>query len=152
MYERKITMFCKTCGKEYNEGSQFCIYCGTKIEPNEAAAESAVNSAESLAAAPVPEPVSALEAAAAKPAEAILPTPEPIQSSVSYGSVEPVIRPVERSNAGVSSYDFTVTQPPQPEKPEKYYTFGHLALCLAAVAVMAIVAGVFAGLYFSAIA
>ncbi|MDE7192650.1 MAG: zinc ribbon domain-containing protein [Oscillospiraceae bacterium] len=39
----------------------------------------------------------------------------------------------------------------QDEKPAKYYTFGHIALCLAAVGVMAIVAGVFAGLYFSVI-
>ncbi len=38
-----------------------------------------------------------------------------------------------------------------PPKVEKYYTFGHIALCLAAVAVMAITAGVFAGLYFSVI-
>lgn len=37
------------------------------------------------------------------------------------------------------------------EKPAKYYTFGHIALCLAAVGVMAIVAGIFAGLYFSVI-
>ena len=144
-------MFCKTCGKEYNEGSQFCIYCGAKIEPTEITSEIAANPAE-ITAASLPEPVSATEATAAQPAESVLPTPEPIQSSVSYGSVEPAIRPVERSNVGVSSYDFTVTQTPQPEKPEKYYTFGHLALCLAAVAVMAIVAGVFAGLYFSAIA
>ncbi len=38
-----------------------------------------------------------------------------------------------------------------PQKVEKYYSFGHIALCLAAVAVMAIVAGVFAGLYFSVV-
>lgn len=38
-----------------------------------------------------------------------------------------------------------------PQKVEKYYTFGHIAMCLAAVAVMAIVAGVFAGLYFSVV-
>ena len=37
------------------------------------------------------------------------------------------------------------------EKPVKYYTFGHIALCLAAVGVMAVVAGIFAGLYFSVI-
>lgn len=38
-----------------------------------------------------------------------------------------------------------------PQKSGKTYTFGHIALCLAAVGVMAIVAGVFAGLYFSVI-
>lgn len=36
-------------------------------------------------------------------------------------------------------------------KPERKYTFGHIMMCLAAVAVMAIVAGVFAGLYFSVV-
>lgn len=39
-----------------------------------------------------------------------------------------------------------------PEKrPERKYTLGHIMMCLAAVAVMAIVAGVFAGLYFSVV-
>ena len=36
-------------------------------------------------------------------------------------------------------------------KPERRYTLGHIMMCLAAVAVMAIVAGVFAGLYFSVV-
>ena len=36
-------------------------------------------------------------------------------------------------------------------KPERKYTLGHIMMCLAAVAVMAIVAGVFAGLYFSVV-
>lgn len=33
--------------------------------------------------------------------------------------------------------------------PERKYTLGHIIMCLAAVAVMAIVAGIFAGLYFA---
>ncbi len=37
------------------------------------------------------------------------------------------------------------------KKPEKYYTSGHIVMCLAAVGIMAIVAGVFAGLYFSVV-
>lgn len=36
-------------------------------------------------------------------------------------------------------------------KPERRYTLGHIMMCLAAVAIMAIVAGVFAGLYFSVV-
>ncbi|MGN0649210.1 MAG: zinc-ribbon domain-containing protein [Oscillospiraceae bacterium] len=162
-------MFCKICGKEYTEGSKFCIHCGAKIESSETPAESAAVPAEGSLSAnePEKEQISVTEAEINKPAESGLSVPEPINSSVSYGTVitpepaaasapvtpaESVIRPVERSNSGVSSYDFTVTAPPEQQKPEKYYTFGHLALCLAAVAVMAIVAGVFAGLYFSAIA
>lgn len=43
--------------------------------------------------------------------------------------------------------------PEKPSKPlsERKYTFGHIMLCLGAVAIMAIVAGVFAGLYFTVV-
>lgn len=55
-----------------------------------------------------------------------------------------------------------IYQPPQPNPqftpraperplPERKYTLGHIIMCLSAVAIMAIVAGVFAGLYFSVI-
>lgn len=49
--------------------------------------------------------------------------------------------------------DFSAPIQPAPpaEESGKRYTFGHIALCLAAVGVMAIVAGIFAGLYFSVI-
>ena len=40
---------------------------------------------------------------------------------------------------------------PPVERPERKYTLGHIMICLAAVAVMAITAGVFAGLYFSVV-
>ena len=40
---------------------------------------------------------------------------------------------------------------PPAERPERKYTLGHIMICLAAVAVMAITAGVFAGLYFSVV-
>lgn len=46
------------------------------------------------------------------------------------------------SNAAVSE---------QKPRRERKYTFGHIMICLAAVAVMAITAGVFAGLYFSVV-
>ena len=114
--------------------------------------KSAADPAESRDETPEIDLISASETPAAQPADSVQPMIDLLHSSVSYGAVEPAIRPVERSNSGTSSYNFTVTEPPKPEKPEKYYTFGHLAMCLAAVAVMAIVAGVFAGLYFSAIA
>lgn len=43
--------------------------------------------------------------------------------------------------------------PEKPAKalPERKYTFGHIMMCLGAVAIMAIVAGVFAGLYFTVV-
>ncbi|MDE6030611.1 MAG: zinc-ribbon domain-containing protein [Oscillospiraceae bacterium] len=58
------------------------------------------------------------------------------------------------SPAGTIDFSAPI-QPTQPAPPAeesgKRYTFGHIALCLAAVGVMAIVAGIFAGLYFSVI-
>lgn len=44
-----------------------------------------------------------------------------------------------------------VFEKPAKPLPERKYTFGHIMLCLSAVAIMAIVAGVFAGLYFSVV-
>lgn len=64
---------------------------------------------------------------------------------------------IELSEADGSDFSapIQIAQSIQPavgsERPVKYYTFGHIALCLAAVGVMAVVAGVFAGLYFSVI-
>lgn len=51
--------------------------------------------------------------------------------------------PVPMDNAKIAA--------PAKEPPERKYTLGHIMMCLAAVAVMAIVAGVFAGLYFSVV-
>lgn len=75
-----------------------------------------------------------------------LPTPNNIPT---YGASEPAypaqpVYPAQNVNA--------VPVQPVPEKrPERKYTLGHIMMCLAAVAVMAIVAGVFAGLYFSVV-
>lgn len=44
-----------------------------------------------------------------------------------------------------------VPEKPAKPLPERKYTLGHIMMCLAAVAIMAIVAGVFAGLYFSVV-
>lgn len=56
--------------------------------------------------------------------------------------------------SGFSAPGYQMPSAPAPqEKPkrERKYTLGHIMLCLAAVAVMAITAGVFAGLYFSVV-
>ena len=70
------------------------------------------------------------------------------ENSAQYGAAAPQVPPQPTAPL------FTAPVPTAPapeEKEPKYYTFGHIALCLAAVAVMAIVAGVFAGLYFSVV-
>ena len=119
-------MFCPNCGRSLDDSAMFCTYCGAKANTIAAAAPAPV----SEPAPTVPEPVSAPVSAPANAPTA----PEPV-SAPFFAESAPVNAPV------------TAEQP-----PEKYYTFKHIALCLAAVALMAIVAGVFAGLYFSAIA
>lgn len=79
-----------------------------------------------------------------------IPTPNTIPSygeSANIYSAPPVYPSVSANGAAITQEIKAPTAP--VEKPERKYTFGHLMLCLAAVAVMAIVAGVFAGLYFS---
>lgn len=53
-------------------------------------------------------------------------------------------------SAPASGAESTPAAPSKPER-ERKYTLGHIMLCLAATAVMAITAGVFAGLYFSVV-
>lgn len=127
-------MFCSKCGKPVNDGSLFCTFCGNSVTDSVAQSvpiqSTPAAPAETTAPAESETPVAAV-ATAVQDAEF---TPVPEQS------VSPVSERSEQMN------------PPAPEAAlptEKYYTFGHLALCLAAVALMAIVAGVFAGLYFS---
>lgn len=78
------------------------------------------------------------------------------------GSAYPIPNVIPQSGSGVSgAYSastggisgapgMTAAKPSKPER-ERKYTLGHILLCLAAVAVMAITAGVFAGLYFSVV-
>lgn len=59
------------------------------------------------------------------------------------------------STEGIAPVGMDFSAPVVPvnskEPAERKYTLGHIMMCLAAVAVMAIVAGVFAGLYFSVV-
>ena len=65
----------------------------------------------------------------------------------------PVSAPIlDMEQPAPASAPVSAPAPATQQPAEKCYTFTHIALCLAAVALMAIVAGVFAGLYFSAIA
>lgn len=81
--------------------------------------------------------------------DSAIPTPNTIPSygGSAYYSAPPV-------SPNIAEQPLMITQEIKSEtapevKPERKYTFGHLMMCLAAVAIMAIVAGVFAGLYFS---
>lgn len=106
----------------------------------------AEESVSEQAEAPVEEAVEGLGET-----DAALPTPNNIPS---YGESTPVYpAPTYGGSAPVNAVPVQISAPEsKPEKrPERKYTLGHIMLCLAAVAVMAIVAGVFAGLYFSVV-
>lgn len=84
--------------------------------------------------------------------ESAIPTSNNIPT---YGASNPVYSaPPAYPNTPVNTVPITqeIKAETAPEtKPERRYTLGHIMMCLAAVAVMAIVAGVFAGLYFSVV-
>lgn len=84
--------------------------------------------------------------------DSAIPTPNTIPT---YGASTPVYStPPAYPNPPANTVPITqeIKAETAPEnKPERKYTLGHIMMCLAAVAVMAIVAGVFAGLYFSVV-
>lgn len=77
--------------------------------------------------------------------ETSLPTPNVIPT-MGVGTSSPA-----NANTPNTENPNVAPAPSAPEKPERRYTLGHIFICLAAVAVMAITAGVFAGLYFSVV-
>lgn len=84
-------------------------------------------------------------------ADTAVPTPNAIPT---YGASEfvypaPPAYPAPAQSVNTIPVQSAVLTP--ENKPERKYTLGHIMMCLAAVAVMAIVAGVFAGLYFSVV-
>ncbi len=95
-----------------------------------------------------------------------------IPISQPVGQSEPVSQSLGQSPTGAIPGQLPIsTTPGQPEQsasvnqpvgqpepisqpaaqPERRYTIGHIIMCLASTALMAIVAGVFAGLYFSVV-
>ncbi len=99
----------------------YCNQCGNLIPQNGAFCTFCGAKADSPAL--VAAPPAPVPAAAAVPAEQVLPV----------------------------TNNIPLTQNEKKEKPEKYYTTKHIVLCLVIAGVMAVAAGVFAGLYFSVI-
>ncbi len=144
-------MFCKNCGKIIAENALFCTHCGTATDQNPAVSEPMAEQVTTLyeqvtaptEATEVPSPIT----------EPSIPVQEPVQSAAFSQTIP------EMQSIPVSGVAPQVSQPvetPQTvvapaEKEQKYYTLGHLIMCLAAVGIMAIIAGVFAGLYFSVV-
>lgn len=141
-------MYCNQCGNIVSEDALFCSFCGANtrlvsvtsatpasekpvaVQPEYPAVSEPIQSFTAQASEPV-QPASAAEVITpAYTTEQSIPAPQPAPVPAQEG--------------------IKLTQP-ENVKVEKYYTLGHIMLCLAAVAVMAITAGVFAGLYFSVI-
>lgn len=155
-------IFCKNCGAQLEDSVTFCTQCGVRLAKPAAPAPApqAVPVSES---APVPEPVSTTEAA---PIAEAIPMPEaaPVSEAVSTGEEIPV---PEAEPVSVREFVETHSAPPMSEtvlpspvgftggKPVKEKTFfgvGALVFCLIIIGALSIATGVFAGLYFSAIA
>ena len=66
-----------------------------------------------------------------------------------FGTAQPSYQPMPQTNFQQTPQpNFAPAPPVEQARPERKYTFAHIMMCLGAVAVMAIVAGIFAGLYF----
>lgn len=72
--------------------------------------------------------------------------PPMMESTAPSGTTVPPTMPAAAPAAAP-----TASTTPRREPAERKYTLGHIIMCLASTAVMAIVAGVFAGLYFSVV-
>ncbi len=98
----------------------------------------AVGAQHSADAAPAPETSDMqldVNIPISQPSELSAPISQP------SGQPEPITQPSEQPAAIAKT----------AEQPERRYTIGHIIMCLASTALMAIVAGIFAGLYFSVV-
>ncbi|GEM_PF-7039676 len=114
-------MYCNQCGNIVPEGGAFCTFCGAKCE---APAEKQ-SVCETAIVQTSPTQLS-------QPVEKITPAPEAASPIPEAIPLEPVKKP-------------------KKEKQEKYYTRGHIVFCLIVNGILAIAAGVFAGLYFTTV-
>lgn len=164
--------FCPGCGAE-----QKSVVTATSIPVSEVPSVPAAPEPESPEVAPMPAasvPVSAAPEVPSVPAapEAVSSTPAapasvPVSEAVSSNPAAPESIPAAPvappqsvvPNGGISTTVFpmgvsnsptvVVTDESKLKTPERRYTGGHIALCLITAAIMAGIAGLFAGLYFS---
>lgn len=124
-------MFCKICGKMIAENAMFCTFCGTPVNEN----QQSQSSQESVSETPY----------TATTQTTTTQTPATPEQAVSV--------PMQSTSSVTENPAFEYSlEPPAPQPKEvKYYTLGHIILCLTAAGIMALLAGIFAGLYFSAL-
>ena len=131
-------MFCEECGKEISDNTRFCPYCGAeqtaRVQPAQSISfTSAVNSNADNSAT------------ATTPAETSVPVSTPVNTPASNPANAPAPN-AENFSPMLKSVE--IKDDPAPS-PKLKYSLKHLVLCLAAAGVMAIAAGVFAGMYFA---
>ncbi len=161
-------MFCTNCGKRIIDTARFCNYCGVKIVEfdenrdlvSDNITENPVSSASDnvINAENVENSVNLLKMTASvqsyipkmneQPKSGYSPDSMPIspdsglsETGTAPAYLDPAADPYAAPAAGGL---------PKEEAPRKY-TLGHLIMCLAASGIMAIAAGIFAGLYFSVV-
>ena len=131
-------MFCEECGKEISDNTRFCPYCGAeqtaRVQPAQSISfTSAVNSNADNSAT------------ATTPAETSVPVSTPVNTPASNPANAPAPN-AENFSPILKTVDIKDENAPSPKLK---YSLKHLVLCLAAAGVMAIAAGVFAGMYFA---
>lgn len=156
------------CGNKIEDNSIFCNRCGARMDTPAAAVPA---EAPTAPAAVVPQPAEAPVKDNPMPATAPIGSGEPAGSTIQFGRTvgiqfpganstavpaeapipDAVPHPVESARSGWSTEVRIQDKPQKPtkaDKPRKYYTGAHLALCLVTTGIMAMAAGVFAALYF----
>lgn len=161
-------MFCNKCGRENAEKSTFCTWCGTRLDSSSVPIPSIIpqtNIPEQTSQSFAPPETDITEQALSDPEAAPSGNPEPTpEQTAEPEASDPLTQPEQPTAPEPSEPEQTAKSavwnsevpliPPlaeNPEKPRKYYTGAHLALCLIVMGVMAAAAGIFAGLYFSVI-
>ncbi len=144
-------MFCNKCGKQISDNSVFCTWCGAKNSDTTPTPAAVSQPAEPIPAS-VPVGAPAVSEPAAEPSAVSMKLPEEPEklSSIPVSST-----PAGQENSHKPMMEVPLCDP-LPEnakkpKSERLYTRGQIALCLVLMGIMAAVAGVFAGLYFSVI-
>lgn len=154
-------MFCNNCGNVVGGKSQFCTWCGSRLniemkpyipQPEAVDQNHSVQASGTETACLNNEQTADIPEQAAQQGYS---QPEPEESNVppqgNEGSFE------QEHSASIPSEQWSFNVPlsenpiEQPQDMRKYYTGGQLALCLVITGFMAAAAGVFAGLYFSVV-
>lgn len=140
-------MFCKNCGAQLDDSTVFCTQCGVRLT------KSPVPSAQSGSAEPTEEakaPIPAAEEAATEPSGNI-PTMGTIPTS-GVGQDSEAIPNAEKIPNAETAVNYELPPAALPVREKTFFGVGALVFCLIIIGALSIATGVFAGLYFSAIA